>query len=150
AEPCATVAREPGRAMSAPDSRGLEAANATFYERFEAQDLDAMDELWAHGDDVFCVHPGSELVVGWGPVRRSWAAIFAATGYLQFIVTDVRVHAEGAAGWVACTENILSGRDVGGDLDAGKAVATNLFVWHEGAWRMTAHHASPVLRRVAG
>lgn len=128
------------------DVAGLEAANAAFYEHFEAQDLDGMDGLWDHGDDVFCVHPGSEVIVGWGPVRRSWAAIFAATAYLQFIVTDVRTGGDGPSGWVTCTENILSGREGSDDLGGGRAVATNLFRWSDGRWRMTAHHASPVLR----
>ena len=128
------------------DATCLQAANAAFYECFEALDFDAMAALWDHGDDAFCVHPGSELIVGWGPVRRSWAAIFAATEYLQFIVTDTRARVMGAAGVVTCTENVLSGADGGAGLGGGRAVATNVFVWRDGAWYMTAHHASPVLR----
>jgi hypothetical protein len=50
---------------------GLVAANATFYERFEALDLDGMAALWDQTDDVYCVHPGSPIIVGWGPVYRS-------------------------------------------------------------------------------
>lgn len=128
------------------DATCLQAANAAFYECFETLDFDAMAALWDHGDDAFCVHPGSELIVGWGPVRRSWAAIFAATDYLQFIVTDTRARVMGAAGVVTCTENVLSGVDGGVGLDGGRAVATNVFVWRDGAWYMAAHHASPVLR----
>lgn len=123
---------------------GLEDANAAFYAAFEALDLDRMAALWDRGDDVFCVHPGSDLILGWGPVRRSWAAIFAATDYLQFIVTDVQARAE--AGVVTCTENILTDHAADEGLGAGKAVATNVFRYRDGRWRMTAHHASPVLR----
>lgn len=123
---------------------GLQDANDAFYDAFEALDLDRMAALWDHGKDVFCVHPGSDLILGWGPVRRSWAAIFAATEYLQFIVTDVRARSE--AGVVTCTENILTDRSADGGLGAGKAVATNVFAYRDGRWRMTAHHASPVIR----
>jgi ketosteroid isomerase-like protein len=124
----------------------LVAANARFYEAFEALDLDRMDALWDHGDAVYCVHPGGELIVGWGPVRRSYAAIFAATEYLQFIVTDVQARAAGTAGLVTCTENILSDAHEG-HLGTARAIATNLFVQTAGgAWQMAAHHASPVLR----
>jgi ketosteroid isomerase-like protein len=128
------------------EASDLVAANARFYEAFEALDLDRMDAVWDHGEAVYCVHPGGELIMGCGPVHRSWAAIFAATEYLQFIVTDVQARAAGAAGVVTCTENILSDAHEG-QLGAAKAIATNLFVQTPGgAWQMAAHHASPVLR----
>lgn len=123
----------------------LRAANEEFYAAFEAFDLDRMSALWDHGDDVYCVHPGGEVIAGWGPVRRSWAAIFARSRYLQFIVTDVRVLHE--SGTVTCVENILTDHAPGGrGFGAGRAVATNLFVRRDDAWRMLAHHASPVIR----
>ncbi len=131
------------------DPASLQAANAAFYERFEALDFDAMAALWDHGADACCVHPGSELIVGWGPVRRSWAAIFAATDYLQFIITDTRARVMGAAGVVTCTENVLADADGGAAIGGGRAVATNVFVWRDGAWYITAHHASPVLRHLS-
>jgi len=135
------------RRVSADPVASLLAANAAFYEGFESLDLDGMDALWDHGDAVWCVHPGADLIVGWGPVRRSWAAIFANTAYLQFIVTDVHARAVGDGGLVTCTENILSGA-AGTDIGGGKAVATNAFLRRGSAWRMVAHHASPVLRRL--
>jgi ketosteroid isomerase-like protein len=132
-----------------PASRtSLAEANAAFYAAFESLDLDRMDAVWDHGDTVYCVHPGGEVLRGWGPVRRSWAAIFAGTSYLQFIVTDVEARTAGSAGVVTCTENMLSGDGDGMVLGAAKAVATNLYVWDAGgAWRMVAHHASPVLHQ---
>lgn len=131
---------------SAPDRDRLVEANAAFYERFEALDLTAMEALWSHGDGVYCVHPGGALITGWGPVRRSWAAIFATTSYLQFIVTDVAARAWGPGGAVTCTENILSGDSGGEVLGASRVVATNLYTWDRDRWLMVAHHASPVLR----
>lgn len=124
----------------------LEAANDAFYAAFEALDLDRMAALWKHGDDVFCVHPGSELILGWDAVRRSWAAVFSSMEYLQFIVTDV--HAREDSGVLTCVENILTdGPGPGsGSFGAGRAVATNVFALVDGEWRMIAHHASPILR----
>jgi ketosteroid isomerase-like protein len=125
----------------------LIAANAAFYECFEALDLDRMTALWEHSTEVWCVHPGGEVIRGWDRVGRSWAAIFASTDYLQFIVTDVEARLAGGAGVVTCTENILSGTGRDGHLGAAKAVATNVFVaTPDGAWRLVAHHGSPVLR----
>lgn len=128
------------------DSAGLEAANARFYEALERADLDAMEALWAHDDDVHCVHPGAELISGWGAVRRSWAAVFASGQYLQLIITDVHGRLLAGTGVVTCTENALTGLP-GGGLAGGRSLATNVFVWDDREWRMVAHHASPVLRR---
>lgn len=129
------------------DVEALRAANDAFYAGVEALDLDAVAAVWCHGDHVACVHPGAELILGWSKVRRSWAAIFAATSYLQFIVTDVRVVIEGRSGIVTCTENILSDAGHDNHLGTAKAVATNVFTRDEvGQWLMVLHHASPVLR----
>lgn len=133
--------------MTDTDLDTLRAANDAFYAGVEALDLDAVAAVWDHGDHVVCVHPGAELILGWPQVRRSWAAIFASTSYLQFIVTDVRAVVDGAAGIVTCTENILA--DAGHDdhLGTAKAVATNVFTRNgDDRWRMVLHHASPVLR----
>jgi ketosteroid isomerase-like protein len=131
--------------MTLADLDTLRQANDAFYAGFEALDLDAMEAVWDHGEHVACVHPGAELVVGWPQVRRTWAAIFAATEYLQFIVTDVRAVVDGTAGIVTCTENILSDAGHGGHLGAARAVATNVFS-HDAnrGWRMVLHHGSPV------
>lgn len=133
-----------GAAGTSPDDEVLVAANTAFYDAFESLDLDRMAELWAQDDEVWCVHPGADRVTGWAAVRRSWAAVFAATTYVQFIVTDVvtRPH----AGVVTCVENVLSGRGSEPSFGAGLAVATNLWTPTPGGWRMVAHHASPVVR----
>jgi len=134
--------------VSASELSGLLAANAEFYVEFERLDLDGMAARWEHGQDVWCVHPGGELLRGWPAVRRGWAAIFANTPYLQFIVTDVLARVDGTAGAVTFTENVLSAATGGGAaFGGGRVLATNLYRWTGSAWRMVAHHASPVLRR---
>jgi ketosteroid isomerase-like protein len=119
------------------------AANAAFYRAFEALDLAAMDEVWAHDDDVKCVHPGWPLLTGWGAVRESWQAIFASTAEMRFTIADTRVVVHGDLAWVTCTENILS--DVGGRVGVTAILATNLFARSPEGWRMVHHHASHVL-----
>jgi ketosteroid isomerase-like protein len=118
-------------------------ANAGFYRAFEALDLDAMDAVWAHDDDVKCVHPGWPLLTGWDAVRESWRAIFANTEEMRFTIGDLHVAVRGEVGWVTCTENILS--DMGGRVGVTAILATNLFVRGADGWRMIHHHASHVL-----
>jgi ketosteroid isomerase-like protein len=128
--------------VNAADLEGVTAAHEAFYAAFEAADLDRMAACWAQDDGVCCIHPGSDLILGWPRVSRSWAAVFVGSARLQFFLTDVRMHVDGDTAVVTCTENVLAGAE----LTAGKVLATNVFRREGGSWRMTLHHASPVLR----
>jgi ketosteroid isomerase-like protein len=127
-----------------PDPASIDAvlvANRAFYEAFEAGDLDAMSDLWLHDDLVFCTHPGWRTLHGWGAIAGSWMALFGNGQQLQFIVTNEHAVVTGDAAWVTCDENILGG---GG---SGTVAALNVFVRHEGAWRMAGHAGAPVARQ---
>jgi ketosteroid isomerase-like protein len=119
------------------------AANQAFYGAFEARDLDAMADLWDHGDDVACTHPGWSTLHGWGPVGASWAALLSNGERLQFIVADELVRVCGQVAWVACTENLLADDGFGGTV-----AALNVFEQHDGQWLIVAHHGSPVARKL--
>jgi ketosteroid isomerase-like protein len=125
-----------------PDPRDVEAvraANAAFYSAFEARDLDDMSRLWEHTERVVCTHPGWASLRGWSRVSASFFALFQNSEHLQFILTNEHVEVLGDAGWVSVDENIL-------DVDGATTVAAlNLFArTDDGAWRMVAHHGSPV------
>ncbi len=122
------------------DESAVLAANRAFYEAFEARDIDAMSDLWAHDDRVVCVHPGWTQLRGWGSVAASWAALFGGPQHLQFIVTDEHVVLAGDVAWVSCDENLLAG-------DGSAAIASlNVFARDDdGTWRMLVHHGAPVM-----
>ena len=105
--------------------KAVQEANAGFYRAFEALDLRAMEDVWAHGAHVKCVHPGWPLLVGWESVRASWEATLANTQEMSFTLTDVRVEVAGDHAWFTCTENILSETD--GRVGVMSILATNLF-----------------------
>ncbi len=121
------------------DDAALAAANGAFYHALETGDLELMSRLWSDSEDVSCAHPGRAPIVGTGPVRASWAAIFAAGGNPQIIATEERVIRRGTIGWVTITENLISG------VHTGAASAINVFEFDGDRWRMVAHHAAPVL-----
>lgn len=121
----------------------VEEANARFYRAFEALDVAAMDDVWAHTEDVKCVHPGWPLLTGWDAVRESWRVIFENTAEVRFTIGDVAVVVGGGIAWVTCTENIL--QSVRDRLSVTSVLATNLFTRTPDGWRMTHHHASHVL-----
>jgi ketosteroid isomerase-like protein len=122
------------------DTVAVLAANQAFYDAFEARDIDAMSDLWAHDERVTCVHPGWTELRGWASIASSWAALFGGGQQLQFIVTDPHVVVAGDVAWVTCDENLLAG-------DGSATVASlNLFARDgAGGWRMLAHHGAPVM-----
>jgi SnoaL-like domain len=123
------------------DATVLRDVNERFYRALETLDLDAMDALWSHERWVRCVHPGSDAIVGWEHVRRSWQEIFASTRWIRVTPTAVDVTLLGAIGLVACSENITAANE--GDVGLAVAQATNLFQRTTLGWRMVVHHASP-------
>ena len=123
------------------------AANAEFYAAFEVADLDRMRAVWAHEDEVCCVHPGWDALRGPSRVMRSWAVIFANTPYIQFFLSDIDITVSGDLAVVSCAENILTAPgEPGGDA---KVLSTNVFRRFGDDWRMVLHHGSPVIRQVS-
>mgnify|MGYP003573913408 CR=1 FL=1 len=130
-----------GRAISDEDASAVLAANQRFYEAFEAEDLDAMSDVWEHSERAVCNHPGWARLRGWPAIAGSWYALFQNPQRLQFVLTDVEVVVEGDVGWVTLDENLLD-RDV-----AGTVSAVNIFDRSGGEWRLVAHFGSAVMAR---
>ena len=116
-------------------------ANERFYRALESLDLAAMERVWMQSQDVRCIHPGSEALVGWTDVRRAWEQIFENTRWIRVQPTDVRLQVIGEVGLVACAENITATQD--DDVGVAVAQATNVFRRTVDGWRMILHHASP-------
>ncbi|MGD9755673.1 MAG: nuclear transport factor 2 family protein [Acidimicrobiia bacterium] len=118
------------------------AANAAFYEAFEAADLDAMSDRWEHSDRVICTHPGWPALYGWSKVAASYYAIFSNPSRQQLILTDVHASRNGDTAWVCVDENLL------GPAMGHTVSALNLYVRDAaGDWKLIAHHGSGVMAR---
>jgi ketosteroid isomerase-like protein len=118
-------------------------ANERFYRAFESLDMALMTAVWVQTERAKCVHPGWDLLEGWEAVRQSWAAIFANTDYMQFVLTDVAVHFYGHVAWVTCIENLVDAVD---GTRSSRILATNIYEQSGDTWRIVHHHASPVMR----
>jgi uncharacterized protein (TIGR02246 family) len=125
-----------------PDQIAVAEANETFYRALSNADLAAMDDLWFPADWVECVHPGGAGLRGWELVRDSWQQILGNGARVAVSPSEVRVRLLGDVAWVSCLERIATADE--DQIHASLAQATNLFVRHDGRWRMVAHHASPV------
>lgn len=117
-------------------------AEARFYEALRQGDLAALMALWAEEDEVVCVHPGGERMVGTAAIRASFEGIFGSGGIPVLPEQVHRLqHAEFAL------HHLVERIEVPGDgaPQTGWVMATNLYVKTALGWRIASHHASPGL-----
>jgi ketosteroid isomerase-like protein len=124
------------------DEQAVLTANDGFYTAFQAMELDSMSAVWSHADDVCCIHPGWQPLVGWQSVRSSFVAIFAGEGWLRVVPDQVVILVEGDLAWVRCIEVVSSLSSFGSGQ--ARVAATNLFRREAGGWMLLLHHGSPV------
>lgn len=116
-------------------------AEAAFYDAFTKGDLDAMMEVWADDDDIYCIHPGDARMSGVVQVRESWRKIFAAGQSLRFQLRGQHY----VNGMMLSAHSVYEHINVAGETrPRGPMIATNIYLRTEHGWRMVAHHASPV------
>lgn len=133
-------------ARSYEEAKKVARANLAFYRAFEALEVPRMAAIWLRETYVKCVHPGSEMLVGFDAVMASWRAIFQHTEKISFAVHDIDVRVQGDLAWVTLTEAVETHYSAN---ERGTSVAaTNVFERRDAKWLMVLHHASPLLRRV--
>jgi uncharacterized protein (TIGR02246 family) len=111
-----------------------------FYRAFEAADLAAMMAVWAEDDDIVCVHPGGQRLVGIEAVRESWRQIFAAGPGLHVRRSQVLITPTLQTAIHTLHEHL----SVPGDPRSRvPMIATNVYLRTQRGWRLQLHHASP-------
>lgn len=116
-----------------PESELLR-ANQAFYDAFATRDIEAMDELWARGLPVACVHPGWPALYGRDEVLASWRSILLGGASPRVHCEQPQAAAFGDTGFVVCVERI----------EGDALVATNYFALQEGIWQMVHHQSGPM------
>jgi uncharacterized protein (TIGR02246 family) len=115
-------------------------AEAQFYEAMQTGDIERMMAIWADDDEVVCVHPGGERVIGPAAIRASFEAIFAQNAVP---VQPEQVHRllsqDAAIHHLAERVTVMTPQG----QQTAWALATNVYLKTPLGWRMVAHHASP-------
>lgn len=111
-----------------------------FYEALNHADIAQMMACWAEEDEVVCVHPGGQRLIGVGAIRSGFTALFAH-GSVQ--VHPERVHKIDAL--ASAVHHLVERIAVATPQGEQSAWVTVTNVYHKTpqGWRMVAHHASP-------
>ncbi|XP_050210297.1 uncharacterized protein LOC126660703 [Mercurialis annua] len=132
--------RDSLRLLQEDSKASVLAANARFYNAFRNGDLASMQNLWAKGNNVCCVHPGASGVIGYDDVMESWELVWMNYDFpLEIELKNAQVHFRGDVGYVTCVEFV---RTKGSSW--GAQFVTNVFERIDGQWFICIHHASPV------
>lgn len=117
-----------------------EDAQAQFYDALREADLGKLMAVWAEDEEVVCIHPGGQRMVGLAAVRAGFEAMLSE-GPLN-LSAEVVSRTEGLSFAVySLSERIEVVSEQG--LRTGWVLATNIFVKTALGWRLTTHHASP-------
>lgn len=117
-------------------------AENAFYEALERGDVEAMMEVWAEDEEIVCVHPGGERLVGYEAVRTSWTQFAASGQKLRVHLSDQSV----MTGMMLAVHSLHENVTVEGERRRRPVpvAATNVYLRTSNGWRMIVHHASPV------
>ena len=109
---------------------------AAFYDALNRGDVDALMELWAEDDEIYCIHPGGPRLHGHAAIHASWQAILERGG-LQ--IRPSQLHE--AHNMMSAVHSVVEGVTSAGD-EAAHLVATNVYMKTPHGWRMVSHHVS--------
>ncbi len=123
-----------------PPYHTAEQAEKAFYAAFEARNIKIMRAVWSRSDDVLCVHPMGQPIIGWPDIERSWLTIFEGIGDARFSLSDLRVFDSDRVSVRYVHENIHHGP---GYTGLSTVYATNVYRLEDAGWQMVSHHASP-------
>ena len=109
---------------------------AAFYSAFSRCDHSAMGSVWAD-DEVICVHPGSQAIVGYAAVMRSWSHIFSNAE-----LPDIKMHVIQRTVNETLAVHVVEERIATGASTSALVLATNVYYKLESGWLMVEHHGS--------
>lgn len=122
------------RHFASPDD-----VEAAFYDAIERGHLDEVMSVWAEDEDIVCIHPPGNRLLGYRAVRESWRAILAGTPGLRIVASQIIRWQSGMIAVHQVSEALHLGNDpqIHGPLNA-----TNVYVMGAGGWRLVSHHSS--------
>jgi len=109
---------------------------AAFYDALNRADLDALMALWADDDEIVCVHPGGQRLIGHAAIRASWSALLAHGG---LHILPSQLHETHTL--MSSVHTVVEGTTAASG-EAAHLIATNVYSKTPRGWRIVLHHVS--------
>ena len=126
------------------DKETVLVANEAFYHAFSNQDIRQMTSIWWQGSTSLCIHPGSQPIIGWSDIQKSWEGIFRHTDSLSIDIEVIQAEVDRSLAYIVVREIVLQSNQ-GRNMKA-QSIATNIFQKMAQKWYLVNHHGSPIIR----
>ena len=110
-----------------------------FYHAFSHCNLEKMMAVWLDSNEIFCIHPGSDALVGTSLIKSSWQQIFNPISKRFFDIKEINQILTGSFCVRLVQENIYLEEK---NFAAPPVYATNIYQKIDSSWFMISHHAS--------
>ncbi|MGZ8260845.1 MAG: YybH family protein [Caldimonas sp.] len=110
------------------------------YEAMRRGDVERLMALWSDDDEICCIHPGGERLLGPAAIRASFEAMFG-NGTIDAEPHRVRRLQSHSSAVHSVLERIRVATKDG--VQFAWVLATNVYLKSAQGWRLVAHHASP-------
>jgi ketosteroid isomerase-like protein len=124
----------------APTPTSADDIELALYEAMRRGDVERLMALWSDDDEICCIHPGGDRLLGAAAIRASFEAMFG-NGAIDAEPHRVRRLESHSSAIHSVLERIRV-RTKEGEQFAW-VVATNVYLKSSQGWRLVAHHASP-------
>jgi ketosteroid isomerase-like protein len=115
-----------------------QAAETAFYAAFESADYAAMTAVWSPDDDIECIHPLGERIMGPKAVGNSWRRMLSGGKRMKFRLAHTRrIQTDQLAVHILYENITIAGKQ------QPPLIATNIYRFNGHGWHMILHHASP-------
>lgn len=111
---------------------------AAYYDALARSDLDALMDLWAEDEEIVCIHPGAQRLVGHAEIRSVWEDILG-NGGLHIRPRQLHATQNMMTAVHSVVEEINHGEPPQADVHV---IATNVYMKTALGWRIVMHHAS--------
>lgn len=110
-----------------------------FYEALQAADVDKAMACWSDEDDVLCVHPSGDRLLGTAAIRASLDALLGHAGVHLEALNVRKIETLGTS-----VHSVLERLQVttADGVQTAYVLATNIYILGSLGWRMVARHAS--------
>ena len=104
--------------------------------------IEPMEALWSHADDVIYMGPVPELFhIGWKVTDQDWMA--QGKAHLGGSISVIKRHIVMGDG-LAIVHIMVEASGQGPEKSPIRMRGTNVFRKEEGAWKLIAHHSDPL------
>jgi len=116
-----------------------EDAEEAYYEAIGRGDIEALMNVWADDEEIICIHPTGQRLVGSIAIRDSWRTIFTNNPHLTVHIT----HSVRWKSAMLTVHSVIETLYISEEPTAhGPMLSTNVFQRGASGWRLLSHHSS--------